>query len=144
MNFLELFDSRDKKKRLSHIRNLLALALADGSIDKSELDLIIRISVKSGLTPDEMNRILERPDSVKFYPPDNDSDRIEQLYDMVLVMMVDSELHENEIALCKLTALRLGFKHQIIDRMVSDITGIIMKGIALEMALSELLKISEE
>lgn len=143
MKFLELFDSRDKKKRLSHIRNLVALACADGSLDKNEMDLIFKIGVRAGLSPDELHRIFQRPDSIDFYPPDSFRERIEQLYDMVMVMMVDGELHDNEIALCKLTAIKLGFKHQIIDKMVHDTVEMIAKGIAVDIALARLLNLVE-
>lgn len=143
MKFLELFDSRDKKKRLSHIRNLVALACADGSLDKNEMDLIFKIGVRAGLSPDELQRIFQRPDSIAFYPPDSYRERIEQLYDMVMVMMVDGDLHDNEIALCKLTAIKLGFNHQIIDKMVHDTVEMIAKGIAVDIALARLLNLVE-
>lgn len=143
MKFLELFDSRDKKKRLSHIRNLVALACADGSLDKNEMDLIFKIGVRAGLSPDELHRIFQRPDSIAFYPPDSFRERIEQLYDMVMVMMVDGDLHGNEIALCKLIAIKLGFKHQIIDKMVHDTVEMIAKGIAVDIALARLLNLVE-
>lgn len=97
MKFVELFDSRDKKKRLSHIKNLIALGLADGYLDKDETNLIFRIGINAGLTPNDVQRLLERPESIQFYPPDSYRERIEQLYDMVMVMMVDGEFHENEI-----------------------------------------------
>lgn len=143
MRFLELFDSRDKKKRLSHIRNLVALACADGSLDKNEMELIFKIGVRAGLSPDELKRIFQRPDSIAFYPPDSYRERIEQLYDMVMVMMVDGELHDNEIALCKLTAVKLGFKYQIIDKIVHDTVEMIAKGIAVDIALARLLNLVE-
>ncbi len=57
---------------------------------------------------------------------------------MVLIMMIDGEIHENEVALCKLTAIRLGFKHQIIDRMVHDVIDMLAKGLALNIVLSNL------
>jgi hypothetical protein len=144
MNLLELFDSRDKKKRLSHIRNLIALACADGSLEKVELDLIFQIGIKSGLTQDELKRIFARPDSIGFHPPESYGERIEQLYDMVMVMMVNGELHQNEIALCKLTALKLGFKHIVIDKMVHDTIDLIARGIATDIALSRLLQLVDE
>ena len=68
---------------------------------------------------------------------------IEQLYDMVMVMMVDGDLHDNEIALCKLTAIKLGFKHQIIDKMVHNTVEMIAKGIAVDIALARLLNLVE-
>jgi uncharacterized tellurite resistance protein B-like protein len=141
MKFIELFDSRDKKKRLSHIRNLVALACADGSLDKIEMDLIFKIGVTAGLSPDELHRIFQRPESIAFYPPETYRERIEQLYDMVMVMMVDGEFHKNEIALCKLTAIKLGFKHQIIDKIVHDTIDLIAKGIATEIAIARLMEL---
>lgn len=141
MKFIELFDSRDKKKRLSHIRNLVALACSDGSFDRVEMDLIFNIGLNAGLSPDELNRIFERPNSINFYPPESYRERIEQLYDMVMVMMVDGELHENEIAFCKLTAVKLGFRHQIIDKIVHNTIEMIVEGIATEIALDRLMSL---
>ena len=40
---------------------------------------------------------------------------------MVSLMMVDGKIDKKELALCKLTALNLGFKHEIIDAMIIDI-----------------------
>lgn len=140
MALIDLFDSGDKKKRLSHIKNLIALAASDGEIDKNELDLIFKIGARVGLSNDELSRIIERPDSISFKIPDSFGDRIEQLHDMVLIMMIDGELHENEITLCKLIAIRLGFKHQIIDKMVYDVIEMIAKGVALNIVLSNIEK----
>ena len=140
MALIDLFDSGDKKKRLSHIKNLVALAASDGELDKSELDLIFRIGAKVGLSRDELMRIIQRPESISFRAPDYFRERIEQLYDMVLIMMIDGEIHENEVAFCKLTAIRLGFKHQIIDKMVHDVINMIAKGLALDIVLSNLEK----
>jgi uncharacterized tellurite resistance protein B-like protein len=120
---------------------LIALACADGSLDKSEMDLIFKIGVNAGLSPVELKRIFERPDSIAFFPPDSYRERIEQLYDMVMVMMVDGEFHENEIALCKLTAIKLGFKHQIIDKIVNDTVKMIVDGIATDIAIARLLSL---
>lgn len=141
MKLLELFDSRDKKKRMSHIRNLVALACADGSLDKSEMDLITKIGIRGGLEPNELERIFSRPGSVNFCPPESYKERIEQLYDMVMVMMIDGEFHENEVTLCKLTAMRLGFKHEIIDKIVQETVEMIAEGIATDIALKRLLRL---
>ncbi|MCS7035700.1 MAG: hypothetical protein RMJ33_05225 [Saprospiraceae bacterium] len=138
MGFWDIFDSRDKKKRLSHIKNLIVLACADGEVDKNELGLIFRIGINAGLTPEELNRILERPDSVKFYPPESYKERIEHLYDMVMVMMVDGEINEGEMAFCKVVAMELGFSHEIIDQMVRDLVEMVARGLALEVALQRL------
>lgn len=140
MKFKELFDSRDKKKRLSHLRNLIALSLADGLMDNHELDLIFHIGINAGLAPDELERLFQRPDSIKYFAPESYRDRIEQLYDMVMVMMADGEIHENEMRVCKTIAIKLGFKSQIIDKMVLDIINQIAQGVSAEIAIEQLLE----
>ena len=140
MNLVELFDSRDKKKRLSHVKNLVGLALADGNRDEDEMSLIFAISLKGGLTQSELKRIFDRPESIEFTPPDSFRERIEQLYDMVLLMMIDGEIHEKEMDLCKLTAIRLGFKSKIIDKIILELIDKIERGIVAEEALTRLME----
>jgi len=36
-------------------------------------------------------------------------------------MMIDGNIDKNEVVVCKLTAEALGFRHEVIDAMVSDI-----------------------
>lgn len=138
MALINFFDSDDKQKRLSHIRNLLALAAADGDLDESELELIYSVGARINLTENELRRIINRPESVPFKVPENFKERITQLYDMVVLMMIDGKIHKNEIALCKITAIKLGFKHQIIDKMTHDVIDMITNNIALEVILSNL------
>jgi len=140
MNFLELFDSRDKKKRLSHIRNLMVLSLADGRLAKDEVDLVIKIGLNAGLTREELNRVISRPDSINFSPPETSRERIEQLYDMVMVMMVDGDIDENEVNLCKIIANGLGFRPVIIDKMILEVIDVIVQGIAIDIAIERLLR----
>lgn len=139
MKIKELFDSRDKKKRLSHIRNLIALACSDDKFDEAEGEAIYQIGIQSGLTEEEINRIFTRPDSIKFYKPESDLERIEQLYDMVLVMMVDGEIHDNEIHICKSIAVMLGFDPEIIGTMVFHVIEGIKNNTAPDVFISELM-----
>lgn len=36
-------------------------------------------------------------------------------------MMCDGDIDDREIALCKVTAIALGFKHEVIDALIFDI-----------------------
>jgi len=140
MSLLDLFDSRDKKARMSHVRNVIAVAFADTVLTKDEEELIFRIGNRVGLTNEELKRILIRPNSISFTPPRTNPERVIQLLDMVLVMMVDGEINEREYAICKLTAIKLGFRHEIIDKMIDDIIDYLAKGMAVDIILNEILK----
>jgi uncharacterized tellurite resistance protein B-like protein len=141
MGLLSIFDSKDKKNRMSHMLNLLAVACADGKFEKSEIDLFLQIGKRVGVTEGELRRVIENPGSVKLTAPDNDVDRIALLYDMVLMMMVNGDIDENEILYCKNTATRLGFNHKVIDVIVTKIIEMVKKGVENEKAVENLITV---
>jgi len=136
---VDLFDSSEKRRRLSHIKNLMVLAASDGFIDKSEIELIFAVGFRYGLSRQELNRIIKRPKSISFKAPEYFRQRVEQLYDMVCVMMVDGEIHERELIFCKAVAIKLGFEHEIIEAIVSDVIDSIAQGLAVEIILAEMM-----
>lgn len=144
MRLLEIFDSSEKKRRLSHIKNLMEVGFADGRLDKEELDLIFKIGIRSGLSAEELNRVFTRPESIKFYPPESIQERIVQLHDMVMVMMIDGDIDENELLFCKMTALKLGFKQSIIDVMIHQVIKMVVEGIEADIALHRLMSLMED
>jgi hypothetical protein len=140
MAFLDIFDGSEKKKRLSHIKNLLILSGRDGRITQEEINLIFSIAIEKDISQEEFQRIVDRPDSISFYPPTSFHERIDQLIDLVKVMMVDGEIDEDEIIFCKTVAEKLGFNHRIIDKIVHDIIKIVIQGVARDIAIARLLK----
>lgn len=118
-NFFKKSD--DKRIKLSHLKNLVVLMLADGKIEKQELASIAAVCSREGLTKADLKRCLESPESIDFVPPANDLQRIQYLKDMVLLMMSDCNIDENEMLVCKMTAEALGFKHEVIDAMILNI-----------------------
>lgn len=135
-----LFSSSDQKKRLSHVKNLILIAAADGKIDKSEIKLISTIATRVGLSVEELNSILKNPQKISFSPPSKFDEKIIQLYDMVFLMMIDGEIHKNEVALCQYYATKLGFEREIIEKIVLAIINAIKEGQNLDQVTSTLKK----
>jgi uncharacterized membrane protein YebE (DUF533 family) len=142
MGLFDIFDSKEKKRRMSHMLNLLAVACADGVLEQSEIDLILQIGNRLGVDADELRRVIKKPQSISFIAPDNDHDRIALLYDMVLVMLINGDIDENEVLYCKNTAIKLGFNHKVIDLMVSKVIELAKQKIETEKAVETLEKIS--
>jgi uncharacterized tellurite resistance protein B-like protein len=143
MGLFNIFDSKDKKNRMSHMLNLLAVACADGKLEQSEIDLFLQIGNRIGVSNSELRRVIENPASVKLTAPDNDADRIALLYDMVLMMMVNGDIDENEILYCKNTALQLGFNSKVIDVIVAKVIEMVKKGIENEKAVETLVNVAQ-
>lgn len=123
MSFFDLFKSRESREKLSHLKNLVAVAAVDGKLEPNEMAALTTVMARDGLTPEDLERCVKNPKSIKFLPPESPEQRVIYLKDMVLLMMCDGDIDERELALCKATAIALGFKHEVIDAMIIDIIG---------------------
>jgi uncharacterized tellurite resistance protein B-like protein len=144
MGVQELFESYDKRKRKSHFKNLLAVAMADGKLENIEFDYIMQLASKCYISEEEIKRVIEHPEAISFVPPKTDREKFDQLYDLVTVMLVDGEIDNRELTLCKTFAMRLGFRTQIIDDMIRNIITNVVKGIAAEIAINEFSNMLDE
>lgn len=143
MGLFDIFDSKEKKKRLSHMFNLLAVACADGVLEQAEIDLILQIGKRMDVSYDELKRVIERPGSVKFTAPETNEERIALLYDMVLVMMVNGDIEEGEVLYCKNIAQKLGLSHKVIDVIVNKVIELVKQGVENEKAVEKLVTVAE-
>ena len=121
MSFIDLFKSRENREKLSHLKNLVAVAFADGKLEDNEMAALATVMARDGLTPSDLERCIKKPNGIKFLPPETPGQRVVYLKDMVLLMMCDGNIDDKELALCKATAIALGFKHEVIDAMIMDI-----------------------
>ena len=121
MGFFDLFKSQEEKERQSHIKNLIALSMADGVVQRSELAAIAVVASREGISPQKVKELLKKPEKTHFVVPDSDEKKLQYLRDMVILMMSDGDIDENEFALCKICAEIYGYKHEIIDAMLLDI-----------------------
>lgn len=139
MGFQELFESFDKKKRKSHFKNLLAVAMADGNLDNVEFEYIMQLATKCYMSQDEVKRVIDFPEAISFHPPRTERERFDQMYDLVTVMLVDGRIDDREMQLCKVFAMKLGFNPAIVDKLVLDLIDNALEGVAKDVALAHLL-----
>ena len=79
------------------------------------------VMAREGITESDLERCVKNPKGIKFIPPQTLEQQVTYLKDMVLLMMCDGEIDEREMALCKATAIALGFEHEVIDAIIMDI-----------------------
>ena len=117
----------ENNTQLGQIKNLIMLALADGTASESELALIASIASREKLTEDEVQNLIQNPSSIKITLPEDEETQKRYLTDMVALMMIDGELDDNEVALCKLYAITLGYDPSIVENLVIDIADCLSK-----------------
>lgn len=114
-------ENKTEQQRLGQLKNLVMLAAADGHLTDSEMAVLLAVASRENLTPEEFNKVIDDPDSVSIQLPDDEETKLAYLRDMVAMMMIDGELDEHELAICKLYAMALGFRSSIVDGMIAGV-----------------------
>ena len=117
----ENIDNPQELQRLGQLKNLVMLAAADGHVTDSEMAVLLAVASRENITPEEFNKVIDDPDSVSITLPEDEDTKMAYLRDMVAMMMVDGELDEQELAICKLYAMALGYRGSIIDGMIAGV-----------------------
>jgi uncharacterized tellurite resistance protein B-like protein len=110
-----------EQQRLGQLKNLVMLASADEKVTDSEMAVLLAVASRENITPEEFNRVIENPDSVNITLPEDEETKLAYLRDMVAMMMIDGELDEQELAICKLYAMALGYRGSIVDGMIAGV-----------------------
>ena len=121
MNMNEELNKDQEKQRLGQLKNLVMLASADERFTDSEMAVLLAVASRENITPDDFNRVMENPDSIDIVLPEDEDTKLAYLRDMVAMMMVDGELDEQELAICKVYAIALGYRTSIVDGMIAGV-----------------------
>jgi len=119
MNFLEHFDHPSRKQDKEHFGHLIQVAMADGKIETSELEMLHRFGSKLGLTAPEVDDLLETSKKSAYIPPYELSKRFGQLYDVIKMVYADGQINNNEMRLATGLALKSGFAEEEIPVLLA-------------------------
>ena len=97
------------------------LAAVDGHLTDSELAVLLAVASRENISTDEFNKVIDDPDSVNIVMPEDEDTKLAYLRDMVAMMMIDGELDEQEMAICKIYAMALGYRSSIVDGMIAGV-----------------------
>ena len=114
-------DNLKNHQRLGQLKNLVMLAAADGRFTDSELAVLLAVASREHISPEDFNKVIDDPDSANIVLPEDEDTKLNYLRDMVALMMIDGDLDEQELAICKVYAIALGYNSKIVDGMIADI-----------------------
>lgn len=117
----QMNNNPQENQRLGQLKNLVMLAAADGNFTDSELAVLLAVASRENITPEEFDKVIDNPESVTIDLPTDKDTKLDYLRDMVALMMIDGELDEQEMAMCKVYAMTLGYRSSIVDGMIAGI-----------------------
>src|SRR5687768_15464380 len=107
-DILNLF-SQGKGTAKSHMKNLIEMAAVDGNFEDIEYDLLKTIAKRNSISENQLKEIRQNPGGIKFEIPADRKLKFHQLYDLVHMMTVDNSIHDEELKLCNLFAIKFGY-----------------------------------
>jgi len=137
--FRNTIETNELKRKKSHLKNLYQIAMTDGNLANVEFDFLLSIANKMYLQPSVVQNVVSFPDDISFYVPSHDKEKLDQIYDCVCMILIDGDINQREIGVCKLIAIKLGFRPVIVDYIIETIVTDIINGIASEFILQKLL-----
>ena len=101
-----------------HLKNLVAIAYADGELHPSERSLLYTVGEKYGLKGWQIAKIIENQGPLEVEVPEDVSQRLDQIYDLVNMMLADDIIEKSEMRLCEHVTVSYGFKKELIKTIL--------------------------
>lgn len=140
--FDEFMSSRTNDEIKTRMYDLIRIMLADRKIEPNEEVLLVKLASKIGLSENELKQIIQQvmtnPSSIKVSYPTEPKEKINYLLDMVAMMMADGRIDPREAIICETIAIKLGFRPQIVPKMVKDIIDLVVKNVSRQTITTEL------
>lgn len=112
-------------KRQRQLRNLVVMALADGSIGQREVNLVADRCVELGLGERDLEAALQfgLGDDAALELPSEPQEREELLEDMIRMMAADGYLDESEKRLFALSAAKMEIGGERLQQIIASVIG---------------------
>ena len=123
MKFTEILSlfKQGKGTARSHMKNLIEMAAVDGNFVTSEHDLLKSIAKRHNISEGHLKEIHKNPQTVDFMLPADKIEKFHQFYDLVHMMSIDNSIHDEEMKLCNLFAVKFGYPRERAAEVIRSI-----------------------
>jgi uncharacterized membrane protein YebE (DUF533 family) len=114
------FEHQYLRYKKNHIKNLLALAKVDGHIHEKEIALLYKLGKRYGLKHQQIQQLIDSDERFSIIVPDNHNDKMNLLYDLILMVYADDVVDQHEIEFCEEAVTQFGMKKELINWLLSE------------------------
>jgi len=115
------FEHQYLSYKKNHIKNLLALAKADGTVHEKEQKMLFKIGKKYGLKDRQVQTLMDSKEKFEINVPESHHDRMNVLYDLMLMVYADGIAEKSEIAFCEQVVKKFGMKKEIVPWLLTEV-----------------------
>jgi len=112
-------------RHLDHLKNLVIMASADGSLTEREIALLVDRCADLGLEEADLGKAVQfaLSDEASLKLPVDRKEQLAMLGDLIRVMAADGQLSEVEKRLFALAAAKMNVDREELDHLIDDLLG---------------------
>lgn len=114
------FEHQYLSYKKNHIKNLLALAKVDGHMHEEEEALLYKIGKRYGLKDRQVKELVDSNEKYQINVPDNHNDRMNLLYDLILMVYADDVVDQHEVHFCEDAVEQFGMKRELVTWLLDE------------------------
>jgi uncharacterized tellurite resistance protein B-like protein len=115
------FEHQYLSYKKSHIKNLLALAKADGYVHAKEQKMLLKIGKRLGLKDRQVKELMDSDEKFSVIVPDNFQDKMNLLFDVMQMVWADGVIEKKEIVFCESLVKKFGLKKGIVMWLLNEV-----------------------
>ena len=112
-----------RKEDLNRVLSILVhLAKSDGRISEEEKKMIDRIGRENSLDLDQVETLINDPKPVEKIKDLPKEAKLELIIDIIKLMKIDNEVHQQEIKFCESISVKLGYNAEVVKDLSAYIS----------------------
>ena len=122
VGYNDTMNEKELSKRRQQLRNLIVMALADGSLSEREVNLVADRCSEWGLDELDLQKAVEfgLGDDAALNLPPGQEDRQELMKDLIRMMAADGHLAESEKQLFALAAAKMDMSTATVEALIDE------------------------
>ncbi len=113
-----LYMALSRRMNRAHLKNLVALACADGDLDEAERLILEEAAESIQVSPAELEEMIAHGKEFEYLIPESYEDRETQLIQMLTLAIADGQFSKDEYNLCKMVAEKLDFSERELQLII--------------------------
>lgn len=139
MGISDLYLSVGQKRNISHFANIVRIAKSDNQISSEEIAFLSKVSKKYNISNEQFKEILKFPEKVPTIAHLDCVERIERLYDLLIMVKADQHVEDEEVAMLKRIVIGLAFPLNRVNLIVNHSIAFDLEGSSVESFTNEIL-----
>ncbi|NIJ43725.1 hypothetical protein FHR24_000164 [Wenyingzhuangia heitensis] len=138
MSILNIFLSGTQKKNRGHLANIVKIAKSNGKLNRDEIKLIKKVKEELNISDLAYRSIIRKPEQYPINPPSNYEERIERLFKLTDMLLVDKESYDLSVKLLEKLAVGLGFPLPTHEQVVKKAVEMVQKKVDIDVFAKEI------